>query len=81
MVRRLGYGQTHVVDVAEREVQTASFLGADFRCIDTPAGTECGVVLRDRAGALVLMKPGTAVHCRACRRITGLSRAAEDNTL
>lgn len=81
VVRRLGYHQTHVVEAGRRQRWTSSsFLGADFRCLGAPAIAECGVTLRDRDGLLVLMKPGTPVHCAACRRLSGMVEAPENNT-
>jgi hypothetical protein len=77
VVRRMGSDQIHVAEVDPSVGFVADAFGSSAEWIPTPVAARCGVVLRDRVGAVVSMRPGSRVSCRRCRTITGVEVAPE----
>lgn len=79
VVRAHGSEKTHVVAAPAGAFDRYSWLGSPFVGIALPLATRCGVQLRGTTSAAVCMRAGTKVRCVQCRRLTGLTEAAEGN--
>lgn len=81
IVRRLGSGATHAVDVgtALPPAFVAKRFGSECIYLDTPVVAGCGVVLRAGGGVagVVVMHPETVVTCAVCRRMVDQAGRAE----
>ncbi len=79
VVRKLGSDATHVADVLDTAIAGGwfytSYVGAE-----TPLDARCGRTLWDGQGRPApLMRAGSKVTCRKCRKLTGIDVAAQDN--
>lgn len=66
VVRNLGSGKTHVMEVHRQE--TMQVLGAKYQQ-PYPALSVCGVKINDG----VIMQPGTKVGCGPCKHVSGIA--------
>lgn len=79
VVRAIGAERVHVADAHAGQVRVCRMFGSTFLGLELPLATRCGAVLRARDVA-VCMEAGARVTCAPCRRLSGVDRAAEDNT-
>lgn len=79
VVRGFGYGITHVVTVPRGALEPMFWPGPahPFTGVQGPVLARCGHRVRSAQSAVVVMKPGTAVKCRDCARVTGIDRQPE----
>lgn len=78
VVRRFGSDKTHVVTIQPDIIQPYSVFRTEFKGIPGPLTARCTTRVCTKSQVAVIMRPGTQVLCRACRIITGIDYATND---